>query len=129
VSALASSAPRALARPATIVAAIAVTIFSNSAGFIGFVLPGSDDIPTAAIILGSVVAVVSLLLCWPLWNGKRWAAITLTVITGLNTLSSVPGLFASTVAIGVFVGIGIVLTAIQIWLTWHPESRRFYRAA
>lgn len=130
MSAIAAPRSRSAPRPSTIIWATILNIVGNLASLGAFVVPGSDQIPAAAIAIGLAIAAVSLVLAWPVWNGKKWAAITLTVITILNTLASLPGLFdpPSGALAALIVG-GIAFTAVFCWLLWHPNSRSFYRGA
>ena len=123
-----SASARSAAHPPTITWAIVLTIVGNLAGFAVVLLPGADEIPAGAIVIGIVAAVISIALCWPVWQGRRWAAITLTVITVLNGVTSLPGLLdpPSGAIVGVIIA-GIVLTAAICWLLWHPDSRATYR--
>lgn len=128
MSSIARSTPRSDSHPATVTWAIVLTIVGNLASFAVVLLPGADEIPAGAIVIGVAASLISIALCWPLWRGKRWAALTLTVITVLNTLTSLPGLLEppSGAIVGVIV-VGIAFTAAICWLLWHPDSRATYR--
>ena len=59
-----------------------------------FFLPGAEETPGAVIVIGTI-AVLALLGAWGLWNLRRWGAILIFVLTLLDLLTSIPGLFAS----------------------------------
>ncbi len=120
--------PSVSERPQTIAWATWITAFTSIVGLGLFFLPGSDDIPAGAIVIGLIATAVTLAGCWWLWNCKRWAAILITVISVLNLLTSLPGLIdPPSNAIAVALIIGIPLTILPIWLMWHPASRKAYR--
>ena len=115
-------------RPQTIAWATGLTVIFTIIGLGIFFLPGSEDIPAGAIVVGAVAAAITLAACWWLWNCKRWAAILVTVISVLNLLTSLPGLFdPPSNAIAAAIIIGIPVTLIPVWLLWHPASRKAYR--
>ena len=127
-SAVLSASRGSVARPPAITWAVWIIVVSNIVSYLVFLLPGSDEIPVPVIIFGIVVSAATFVFSWWTWNLKRWAAITLTVITFLNMLSSLPGIAAwPSTAIGVSIIIGIPLTLVPIWLLWHPTSRHAYR--
>ena len=107
---------------------MALTVATNVLGFGAFLLPGMEDIPIGAVIVGTVIAAVVLSLSWWVWQRRKWAAITVTVVSLLNMLSSFPGLIERPNAwvVGVIIA-GIPLTLVPLWLLWHPDSRRAYR--
>lgn len=130
MSAVAPSSPRSADRPRTITWAVIVNVVGGLAFLGAFALPGADDIPAAVIVFGFVTTAVLVALAWPLWNGRRWAAIILTVVWIVNVSSALPGLFdpPSEALRAAIVG-GILVAAVLCWLLWHPDSRRFYRGA
>ena len=81
------------ARPTTLNAAIVLTIV-NAIGSVALLPFITDDIPGAAIVLSVAFTVAALLGAWGMWNSWKWAAIFVFVITALNGLLSVPGIFA-----------------------------------
>jgi len=123
-----SASSSASARPPTIVWAVAITLVTTILGFGSFLLPGAEKIPGAVIVFAVVIGVVTVALCWWLWNCRRWAAIALTVIGILNMLSSLPGLIEppSAALVAVIIA-GIPLTLAPVWLMWHPTARKAYR--
>ncbi len=115
-------------RPATVTWALVLILGLSILGLGAFLLPGADKIPAGAIVIGVATTVLTLVLSWFAWQLRRWAVIGLTVINGLNMLSSIPGLFdpPSDALMAVIIA-GIPLTLIPLWLLWHPESRKAYR--
>lgn len=127
-----SGATRAIDRPRPLTWAVVIYVVTNIFFPITFFLPlnGNEDIPGGAVALGVALSVLTIALCWPLWNAKRWAAIAITAITVFNTLSGIPALFeppSGTIVALVIAGIPAAI--IPIWLTWHPLSRRAYAMA
>lgn len=117
-----------LARPAAVSAAVVLTVLSQIGTLPFFFLPGSEDIPTAALVFGLLLMIPTLLGAWGLWNLRRWGAILTFVLTLLNTLSAVPGLFEPPSG-WIFAGLLIVVpigiaTLVLIAL---PSARRAYR--
>ncbi|MEO9254364.1 MAG: hypothetical protein ABI305_02405 [Tepidiformaceae bacterium] len=129
MTAAASSLSSRVERPATIVWAVAIIVVGNLANFFIPLLPNTGDIPGAALVVGDIASVITILLCLPLWQCRKWGAIAVTVITILNTLTAAPGLLdppsGTVVAI---ILTTIPLAIVPIWLIWHPSSRRAYRA-
>lgn len=116
-------------RPTTVSAAVLITVIMNVVSLPLFmVLPGSEDIPTAAIVLGLVAGAVSLISAWAMWNLRRWGAIVTFVLTLLNMLASLPafGDPPSNWVIGA-IAVSIPPTIVALVLTAHPTSRRAYR--
>lgn len=115
-------------RPATLTWAIYLIVGFSILGLGFFFLPGADEIPAGAIVIGVVSTVLTVFLSWFAWQLKRWAVIGLTVINVLNLLSSIPGLFnPPSDAIMAALILSLPITAIPLWLLWHPESRKAYR--
>jgi hypothetical protein len=116
-------------RPATVSAAVLITVILNVVSLPIFILlPGSEDIPDAAIVVGLVVSVISLISAWAMWNLRRWGAIATFVLTLLNMLSALPafGDPPSNWVIGA-IAVSIPPTIVALVLTAHPTSRRAYR--
>ncbi|OAI43251.1 hypothetical protein AYO38_10895 [bacterium SCGC AG-212-C10] len=117
-------------RPPAITWAVIITVVSNIVltGLFLFPLPGADKVPAAAIVVGSVMTVITLALCWWIWNLKKRVAITFTIVTLLNLISSFPAFFdpPGAVIIAIII-VSIPATLIPIWLLWHPTARRAYR--
>jgi hypothetical protein len=129
-SATLSAAGRSVERPQTVTWAVAILAIGSIVftGLSFLPLPGQDDIPMAAIIVGSALGVLTLVFCWWLWQCRKWAAIATTIVALLNMLSGLPGLGdppSGTIAAMILAGIPVAL--ISVWLIWHPASRRAYR--
>ncbi|HET7035207.1 MAG TPA: hypothetical protein VFI42_05935 [Thermomicrobiaceae bacterium] len=90
MSTIATSATRA-ARPATVTAAVVLTVFGIVASLPFNLAPGADDIPAAVIAIGLVFSALTLVGAWGLWRLRRWGAITVAVLTLLNVISAIPG--------------------------------------
>ncbi|MCA9830294.1 MAG: hypothetical protein R3B97_11610 [Dehalococcoidia bacterium] len=81
------------ARPGTLAAAVALTVFNALAPFP--LLPTMSGVNGFVVTVAVVFAVVSLLGAWGLWRGWKWAAILLFVISLLNALLSFGGIFTA----------------------------------
>lgn len=115
-------------RPQTIAWATWITAAAAILGLGFFFLPGSEDIPAGAVVIGIVATVLTLAGCWWLWKCKRWAAVLVTAIMVLNLLTSLPGLLdPPSNAIAAALVVNIPVTLLPIWLMWHPASRKAYR--
>lgn len=81
------------ARPGTLAAAVALTVFNALAPFP--LLPTMSGVNGFVVTVAVVFAVVSLLGAWGLWRVWKWAAILLFVISLLNALLSFGGIFTA----------------------------------
>jgi hypothetical protein len=80
-------------RPASVSAAVLLTVILIVVGIPLFlILPGGDETPGSAIVIGVVTGLVTLGGAWGLWQVRRWGAILTFVLVLLNLLSSLPGL-------------------------------------
>lgn len=129
MTAAASSLSSRVERPATIVWAVGIVLVTSLVNFVIPLLPHTGGIPTAAIVFGDITSAITIVLCLPLWQCKRWGAIVVTAVTGLNMLTAFPGLLdpPSGTVVAIILA-SIPLTIVPIWLMWHPDSRRAYRA-
>jgi hypothetical protein len=80
-------------RPSTVTAAVLLAVGIQVASIPFFFVPGADEIPGFAIVIGIVAGLLTLVGCWGMWNLHRWGAILTLVVTFLNTITAVPGLF------------------------------------
>lgn len=90
---VALSSRSSAARPWTLTAAVVLSAINGIASVATLPLIW-DDIPGVGIILSIAFGVAALLLAWGMWNFLKWAAIGTFVITALNGLLSIPGIFA-----------------------------------
>lgn len=83
--------------------------------------------PVAVKVLSVVMGLLGLLAAYGLWNRKRWGMIVAILVSTLNALSGVPGLFvhpnlpATIAASG-----GIAISLLIIVLTVLPSARATY---
>ena len=93
----ASSAPTTTAsttpRAVSVTRAVYLAAASAIIGMVAGVLPGNEDVPTAAIVIGTVLGLLTLVCAWGLWNGTRWGAFGTFVLTALNLVAALPGFF------------------------------------
>lgn len=124
-----SPARQALERPVTVLWAVVIIAGCNVLSIVASFLPlkGNDDIPVAAIVVGTAFSLFTVAVCWWLWRCKRWAAIVVTVVGILNMLTALPGLGdPPSGTIEIIILASIPLTLLPLWLVWHPESRSAY---
>jgi len=111
-----------------VTAAVMITVISALATYVFFILPGSDEIPTAAIIISIVASFVQLVGAWSLWQLRRWGAILTFVLALLSVLSSAPAFIeAPSGWIVVGAAVGIPLSIAVMVLVALRSSRRAYR--
>jgi hypothetical protein len=104
--------------------AVAVSLFINVFGNLAFFLPGSDEIPGAAIVIALVLTVVAVVGAWGLWNRHRWGARITIAVAVLQILSSAPGLLdPPSAALATTIVVGSVLAIVDIVLTRASQTR------
>lgn len=124
------TAPRStqVHRPSAVTAAVVLTAITALATFPMMALPGSDEIPTEAIVIGIVASVAMLVGAWGLWQLRRWGAVLTFILTFLNVLASIPAFFeAPSDWIVAAAAIGIPVSLVVLVLIALPTSRRAYR--
>ncbi len=104
--------------------AVALQIMYVVYGFIP-----AADFPGTAIVIGLVVSLVTVVAAWGLWRLRRWGAILLFVVTLLDTLAALPGLFfpPNNWVLAELI-VGIPLSVVVLVLIALPSSRRAYQA-
>ena len=108
MSAVVQPSRAARTRPGTLVAAVVLTVL-GAIGSLATLPLMPDDAPAAIIPISIAVAAVSLLAAWYVWQGWRWAAILLFVVTLLSGLSATPGIAeASDTLNKIFAFVGVV---------------------
>jgi hypothetical protein len=115
-------------RPSSVswAALLAVGIEIGSIPF-GFT-PGAD-MPGFAVVIGIVVTLLTIVAAWGMWNLRRWGAIVMFVVTLLDTITAIPGLFMPPNDwILAELIIGVPLSVAVLVLIALPASRRAFRA-
>ncbi|MGE3075426.1 MAG: hypothetical protein AB7N24_16845 [Dehalococcoidia bacterium] len=111
------------ARPATLNAAIVFTII-NAIGSVALLPWALDDIPGVAVVLSIAFTVVVLLGAWGMWKGLKWAAIGVFVLTALNGVLSIPGIFAGPdLAVKVSCAVGVPIFIVTCVLIAMKQTR------
>lgn len=123
------ASPLSQPRPTPLVWAVGLSALVALSGLLAMATPwGNEAIPAEAIVLSVVLGVAALGACWFTWQYRRWAAIVLTVVNGLQVIGSVPPLIDGVNAfIVTLTVIALPLTVAAMVLTWRPASRRVYR--
>ena len=85
-----------------------------------FILPGTDDVPGAAKVASVVFAALALLGAYGLMKHMRWGWWVTLIVTVINVLSSIPGIFdwpstsvGVAIIVGVVLGIGVVVLLLR----------------
>jgi uncharacterized membrane protein (DUF2068 family) len=93
--------------------------------------PGLEEEPPAFILYsGIVLGIVGLVVAVGLWTMKKWSFWATIVVSVLNFLSGVPGVFlAPTAGIQVLSAVLGVVAVLIIVLVVRPSSRRALEAA
>lgn len=83
--------------------------------------------PVPVKVLSVVMGLLGLLAAYGLWNRKRWGMIVAIVVSVLNALSGVPGLFVQpNLPATIAAGVGIAISILIIVLTVLPPARAAY---
>ena len=83
--------------------------------------------PVAVKVLSVVMGLLGLLAAYGLWNRKRWGMIVAIVVSAINALSGVPGLFVQpNLPATITAGVGIAISLLIIVLTVLPSARAAY---
>jgi uncharacterized membrane protein HdeD (DUF308 family) len=95
---------------------VTLSIVGNVGGLVGFLLPGNEQIPVAAQLLGVLFAALSIPAAWGLWNHRRWGSRATIAISAVNLLMGLPALtdppssaIATAIVIGAAIGIAIIV--------------------
>jgi uncharacterized membrane protein (UPF0136 family) len=104
--------------------AIAGSILVNIVSVLGFLLPGSDEIPAGAVVAAFVFGALAALGAWGLAQRRRWGARLTIAVTALNVLSGVPGLLdPPSTSIAVLIIVLGVLGVATIAILTRPTLR------
>jgi hypothetical protein len=110
-----------------LVAAVALTVL-GAIGSLATLPFMPDEAPDAIIPISIALAVVSLIGACYLWQGLRWAAILLFVVTAFNGVSSAPGVFEADETYNkILAGVGVVLAVIVCVLLVRRSTRAALR--
>jgi hypothetical protein len=115
------------ARPGTLVSAVVLAVLGAIGSLVTLPLM-PDEAPEAIIPISIALAIVSLLGAWFLWQGLRWAAILLFVVTAFNGLSSAPGVLEADETYNkVLAGVGVLLAVVVCALLVRRSTRAALR--
>ncbi|HUR24349.1 MAG TPA: hypothetical protein VMZ73_10800 [Acidimicrobiales bacterium] len=87
---------------------------------------GADDGPPAVVLaIGLVLGLVTLVGVWLAWRGDSRGFVAVVVSRVLSALLGVPAFFADDAPdwAPAAVGVGIVLTAVALWLLYSGRRR------
>lgn len=88
------AASRGTGRPATVMAAVALLIITAVISLVA-VPSGLSDVGLIILAPALVFSVLRFVSAYWLWQGQRWAAILGFVVTLLDTLLALPGVFGA----------------------------------
>lgn len=129
MSALPVSAPSV--RPMPVTLAVVLSVLVIIANFVSPALPqgsGDDKVPTSVIVVGVVLGVLGIAAAFGLWRLHKWGYIATVVVSAVNLLLAVPGIFAGPYAwIKALAAVFVLACALIIVLVTRPDARRAYR--
>lgn len=83
--------------------------------------------PVAVKVLSVATGLLGFFAAYGLWNRKRWGMIVAIVISAINALSGVPGLFVQpNLPATLAATVGIAISILIIVLTVLPSARAAY---
>ena len=83
--------------------------------------------PVAVKVLSVAMGLLGLLAAYGLWNRKHWGMIIAILVSALNALSGVSGLFVQpNLPATLAAGVGIAISILIIVLTVLPSARAAY---
>jgi len=114
-------------RPVPVTVAVVLLALLSVLNFVSPLLP--TDYPTIVLFLGGALGVVGLLAAAGLWQMRRWGLLLTIIVSVLNTLLAVPGIFVEPHATGkLLAGVTTVGFALVIVLVMRSNSRRAFAA-
>ncbi len=114
-------------RPVPVTVAVVLLALLGVLNFVSPFLP--TDYPTFILFLGVAFGVVGLLAAAGVWRLRRWGLWLTIVVSVLNLVFSVPGIFAEPHATGkLLAGVTTVGFALVIVLVMRSNSRRAFAA-
>jgi hypothetical protein len=114
-------------RPQPVTIAVVLLALLSVLNFVSPFLP--TDYPTIVLFLGGALGVVGLLAAAGVWMLRRWGVLVTIVVSVLNILLAVPGIFVEPYATGkLLAGVTAVGFALIIVLVVLPTSRRAFVA-
>jgi uncharacterized membrane protein (DUF2068 family) len=114
-------------RPVPVTVAVVLLALLSVLNFISPLLP--TDYPTIVLFLGGALGVAGLLAAAGLWQMRRWGLLLTIIVSVLNILLAVPGIFAEPHATGkLLAGVTTVGFVLVIMLVVRSNSRRAFAA-
>jgi hypothetical protein len=112
------------ARRLVTIAVAGSLVLNVVAGVGGFFLPGADEAPAGAVVVGVALAVVAAVAAWGLWQQRRWGGTATFWITLVNVVSTVPAIIAApSAAVVVAASLFVVLSIPLLVLLRRPALR------
>jgi uncharacterized membrane protein (DUF2068 family) len=115
--------------PVTVAVVLSVLVIVLN--FISPLLPqgtGDQQVPASVIVVGIVLGVLGVPAALGLWLLRRWGYIATLVVTAINLLLALPGIFAGPAAwIKALSAVFVLVCAAIIVLVTRPEARGAYR--
>jgi hypothetical protein len=114
-------------QPGPVTVAFVLLALLSMLNFMSPLLP--TDYPTIVLFLGGALGIVGLLAAAGLWRLRRWGLLVTIIVSVLNILLAVPGIFVETHATGkLLAGVTIVGFALVIVLVMRTNSRCAFAA-
>ena len=83
--------------------------------------------PVVVKVLSVVMGLLGFFAAYGLWNRKRWGMIVAIIVSAINALSGVPGLFVQpNLPATLAAAVGIAISILIIVMTILPSARAAY---
>jgi len=123
-----ASATTVRERPASLAAAVWLTVASVVIALATIPLFLGDAMALATTLIGAGLGLVALVAAWGLWQCQRWGQVSVFVITAINGLLSLPGVpFADAGWERVLSALGVVEAIVVCWLLLLGSTRAALR--
>lgn len=115
-------------RPHPVIVSLVLLVLLSLLNFISPLLPTAY--PTIVLFFGGVLGIAGLLAAAGMWMQRRWSLFLTIIVSVLNILLAVPGIFVEPHATGkLLAGVTTVGFTLIIVLLMRANSRRAFAAS
>ncbi|CAA9459448.1 MAG: hypothetical protein AVDCRST_MAG25-647 [uncultured Rubrobacteraceae bacterium] len=115
-------------RPQSVIAAIVFLVLLSLLNLLSPFLPTAY--PTIVLFLGGVLSIAGLLAAAGIWMQRRWSLLLTIIVSVLNILLAIPGIFVEPHATGkLLAGVTTIGFTLVIVLLMRMNSRRAFAAS
>ena len=115
-------------RPQPVIVVIVFLVLLSLLNFLSPLLP--TDYPTIVLFLGGALGIAGLLAAAGIWMQRRWSLLLTIIVSVLNLVLSVPGIFVEPHATGkLLAGVTTIGFTLIIVLLMRGNSRRAFTAS